>query len=177
MKKIYSITLDDDVPLSDNIGSDIREIAFWLYEELGKFNKPIVCFDSEKTIDKSGLIKNELYDIRNNGKYEYKFASDYSKVDSRMFEPFVLNNNTFAFTTYDGAISDTEIAVILENVLKILRLDYHFSIDSITYDDKSIRNRFGAIDKLTKKKKIEQVKVKKRTKLQIQPIVSMLGLW
>ena len=51
MRKIYTITLDDDVPLSGDTLSDIKEIAFWVYEEFTKYTVPIVCVDSDLIVD------------------------------------------------------------------------------------------------------------------------------
>lgn len=177
MKKIYSFTLDDEVPLSDNFGSDMREIAFWIYEELGKFNVQITCVDDENTTDSQGLIKNDLYDIKEQNKYIYKFASDDSKIDSRMYEPFVLNDRGFAFTINEGTITDGDIVTILNYVLSLLRLDYKFNINSVSYDESNIKNRFIAIRELLKDKSEEQNKTKKRVKLQLKPIVTIMGLW
>ena len=175
MKKIYTITLDDDVPLSGNIGSDIREIAFWIYEELSKFSEPILCMDDDRDISNSGLIKNELYDISFEGKYIYKFTSDMKNVDKRMYEPFVLNDTSFGFTVYDGSISDTEVAIILENILKLLKFNYKFNIDSIVYNDSKKANRLLAINEIMNKKEMIQASSKKRVKVRLKPILSVLG--
>ncbi len=177
MKKIYSFTLDDEVPLSGNTPSDIREIAFWLYEELCKYSIPIVCVDEEKTVDEYGLIKNDLYDIKIGDKYVYKFTSDDSKIDSRMYEPFLLHDKGFAFTVNEGSITDDDIAMSLNYVLSLLRLNYKFNINSVTYDESNIKNRFIAIRELLNVKSKEQVKTKKRVKFQLNPILTMLGLW
>ena len=175
MKRIYSITLDDDVPLSLDISSDIREIAFWLFDEVGKFDEQIICFDNETEINQQGLIKNDLYDIPVNGKFMYQFASDLDAKNKLMYEPFILSDKTFGFTVYDGTISDSEIAVLLEGVLKILKLNYKYKIDSITYDDKNIKNRYAAIKKLLENKEKEQVKVKRRINLLAGSIPTLLG--
>ena len=177
MKKIYSLTLDDDVPLSENTGSDIRAVAFWLFDELANFDKQIICFDGEKETNDQGLIRNELFDIKCQDKYMYRFTSDCSKIDSRMFEPFILSDRAFAFTVNEGTITDGEIVVILEKILGLLKLNYKFNIDSIFYDDKNIKNRYAAIEKLLNSKNEVQVKTKKRTKLQLNPVLTMFSIW
>ena len=178
MKKIYTITLDDDVPLSDDTYySNVREIAFWLYEELGKFDHQILCIDNDKEMNADGLRKNELYDVPYNGGYVYRFDSDNVKgIDNRLFEPFVLDNKTFGFTVYDGSISDSELAIILDGVLKILQLNHHYSINSVLYDDTNIKNRFKAIEAISQEEK-PQNNVKKLVKVPLKLVVSMINLW
>ena len=176
MKKIYSFTLDDEVPLSSNTPSDIREIAFWLYEELCKYSFPIVCVDEDKTVDEYGLIKNDLYDIKIGDRYVYKFTSDESKIDSRMFEPFILHDRGFALTVNEGVITDDDIVKSLNYVLNLSRLNYKFNINSVTYDESNIKNRFAAIRELLNPKSKEQVKTKRRVKIQLNPMLTMLGL-
>ena len=176
MKKIYSFTLDDEVPLSDGVESNIKAVAFWLFDSLANLDRQIVCFDDDKEINDQGLIKNDLYDIKINNRYVYTFASEGSNIDNRMYEPFVLNNKSFAFTVNENSIDDGEIAIMLENVLRFLKLNYKFNIDSITYDESNIKNRYEAIDKLFKIKR-EEPKAKKRVKLQVKTIMPILSLW
>ena len=180
MKKIYTVTLDDDVPLSYDIASDVREIAFWLFEEINKFDRKILYFLEDENISKDGIYRNHLLDstITKDGKYTYKFTSDNSMIDYRMFEPFMLSDTSFGFTVYDGSISDSEISIILNQVLKFLKFDYKFNIDgSVYYDDTKISSRLMAIDMIANKSiKKEEDKGKKRVKTKINPIFSVLGL-
>jgi len=177
MKKIYTVTLeDDDIPLQHNISSDIREIAYWVYAELGKFDKQILCIDNDRELNANGLIKNELYDIATKEGYIYKFDSDLKNVDSRLFEPFILGAKTFGFTVYEDSISDSELCIIIDNILKLLRMNYKYSVSSILYDDKNIKNRFKAIDRIMNTENSNS-DVKKRVKLPIKSLVSTIGLW
>ena len=177
MKRIYTITLeDDDVPLSHNISSDIREIAYWLHEELDKFDEPILCVDSDQEKNSDGLIKNELYDISTKEGYIYKFDSDFKKVDYRLFEPFILTDKTFGFTVYENSISGGEISIILDSILKLLRMNYKYTLKSVVYDDKSIKNRFNAIDKLIEKPETNN-NVKRRVKAPLKTLASVISLW
>lgn len=176
MKRIYTITLDDDdIPLSHNIGSDIREIAYWIYEELSKFDEQILCIDIDQDKSKDGLLKNELYDIPSKEGYIYKFDSDLKDIDNRIFEPFVLDDKTFGFTIYDGRLTDGEISIILDGILKLLKMNYKYTIDSVVYDDKSMKNRFNAIDKLMNKKDVNNSK--KRVKVPAKMLATLLNIW
>ena len=176
MKRIYTVTLDDDdIPLSHNIGSDIREIAYWIYEELSKYDEQILCVDNDQAMNSEGLIKNELYDISSKDGYIYKFDSDLKNIDSRVFEPFILSDKTFGFTVYENSLSGSELSVILDSILKLLRMNYAYSINSILYDDKNIKNRFKAIDNISRQE--VNTDVKKRVKVPAKALVSMLNIW
>lgn len=177
MKRIYTVTLeDDDIPLSHNISSDIREIAYWLYEDLGKFDEQILCIDIDQDRSKEGLIRNELYDVPSKEGYIYKFDSDLKDIDDRLYEPFILGEKTFGFTVYDNTISSSELSIILDSILKLVKMDYKYTIDSIVYDDKNIKNRFKAIDSITEIKDTVS-NAKKRIKLPAKALVSMFNLW
>ena len=146
MKRVYTFTLDDDIPLSENIGSNIREIAYWLYTEIINFDWPILWAIENKN---SGLIVNELLDINYKGIYTYKFTSDDANTDYRKYEPFMISNTSFGFTVIDGSISEEEILKILNRILYMTGFKYKFNINSIVYE-KEI-DRFKAIDMLTGK--------------------------
>ena len=187
MVKIYTITLDDEVPLSisenwkfsKNKSDNLRAIAYWINDELSKFDKPILCTDSDYGYHYSGLIKNELNDniTVNDFGYVYSFDSDKESDKKRkfMYDPFIIDDETFGFTVFDGSLSDTELSIILESTLKMLGLRYTFRINSISYDESNIKYRVQAIKEILKNKQLEnQPKVKKRS--IVLPIVSLLGL-
>lgn len=175
MKRIYTFTLDDDVPLSNNVGSDIREIAYWLFTELSRYEKPVLCIEDDKK-----LYENELYDIDLGNKYIYKFTSDNSKIDYRLFEPFMISDTSFGFTVYDGSITDDEILEVLNHVLKIIHLNYKFTMYSKSYDDSDINNRLDTINRIicfeSDQDLMYMVKPKKRVKKKINPLILGLGL-
>ncbi len=175
MKKIYRFTLDDDVPLSMSVDSDIREVAFWLYDELSHFDDQIVCVDNYDEPSADGLIRNDLYDLKVNNEYVYHFTSDFVDVKNKMmYEPFILDDRSFGFTVNDGKMSDEEIERIFDGILKLLKINYKFNIESITYDDSNKKNRLIAIKNLLTKKTESEVKTKKRVKPSLKTITTML---
>ena len=178
MKRIFMVSLeDDDVPLSHNITNDIREIAYCVHEDLSKFDERILCIDDGKRTSQDGLRKNELYEKPTINGYVYRFDSDLtSSIDSRLFEPFILSDRAFGFTVYENSISGSEIQVIIDNVLKLLRMNYKYTLNSMVYDDNNIKNRFNAIDHFVEKPEVNE-KVKKRVRSPIKALVSTISLW
>ncbi len=171
MKKIYTITLDDEIPLSESISSDIKEIAYCLFEEIDKYDRQILVVD-----DNRNLIRNELLESYKNGRYNYKFESENSSIDNYKYEPFVIDNKSFGFTVYDGTISEEEILLFLNNVLNFLGLKYKFSIDSIYYDDEFVNGRLTAYNYImnnTTQVKNDNIKIKKKARLLTNPLLTM----
>lgn len=176
MRKVFAITLeDDDIPLSHDLGSDIRELAYWIYSELGKFDEQILCIDNDQEQNTEGLIKNELYDVKTEDGYAYKFESDIKNIDNRLFEPFILSDNTFGFTVYEGSLSDSELKAILDSALKLLKMNYKYKIDVILYNER-LNNRLQAIDLLIKKPEVVN-NVKKRVKVPTKVLTPILNIW
>ena len=174
MKKIYTITLDDDIPLSESISSDIKEIAYFLFEEIAKYDRQILVVDDDRN-----LIRNELLESYHNGRYNFRFDSEHTDIDNYRYEPFLINDRSFGFTVYDGSIDEEEIQSLLNNVLIFFRLNYKFNIDCLYYDDEFINNRQSAYNFVTfgnRERKKEDIKVKKKTRLLPSPLLTMFNL-
>ena len=174
MKKIYTITLDDDIPLSESISSDIKQIAYFLFEEIDKYDRQILVVD-----DNRNLIRNELLESYNNGRYNFRFESEHTNIDNYRYEPFLINDRSFGFTVYDGSITEEEILSLLNNVLIFFGLNYKFNIDSIYYDDEFVNGRLTAYNYIMKDStevKQDNIKVKKKTRLLPSPLLTMFNL-
>lgn len=175
MKKIYTITLDDEVPLSDIVSSDIKEIAYCLFEEMDKYDRPILVVG-----DNNNLVRNELLESFNGKRYNYRFESESSKIDNYRYEPFLINSRSFGFTVYDEATTDEEIMTFLNNVQHMLGFNYKFNIDSVYYDDVFVNGRLSAYNFLvygtTDINSSKNVKVKKKVKSLINPVLSMFNI-
>lgn len=176
MKKIYTITLDDEIPLSDNIISDVKEIAYCLFEEIDKYDRPILVIDDKK----NNLIKNELLESFNGTKYNYRFQSENSKIEKYLYEPFLINDKSFGFTVYDGSITDEEVLSFLNTIQTMLNFNYKFNIDSVYYDDEIINGRLSAYNFLMYgspdvNKNNQSTNIKKKTKLLAKPVLSMFN--
>ena len=173
MKKIYTITLDDEVPLSDVVSSDIKEIAYFLFEEIDKYDRQILVVDDDRN-----LIRNELLETYRDGRYNFRFESEHTNIENYRYEPFLFNDRSFGFTVYDGSIDEEEIQSLLNNVLIFFGLNYKFNIDSIYYDDEFINNRQAVYNFVTcgnREGKKEGIKVKKRARLLPNPLLTMFN--
>lgn len=175
MKKIYTISLDDDIPLSNITASDVKEIAYCLFEEIDKYDRKILVVDDDKT-----LFRNQLYETYVNGEYRYRFESENSSISNYRYEPFLINDRSFGFTVYDEAISENEILAILNGVLAFLSLRYSFNINGIYYKDDIANGRmaifkhFKANNSNNTLEQKQNVKVKKR--ILPRPILSMFNI-
>ena len=128
MKKIYTFTLDDEVP-SDELFNDVKVIAHLLYEELKNEEydtKILVSIDKHK--------ENVLYETKVMNDYQYKFLSEIENDSKTLYEPFLINHIGFGITIYDGSISEPLLNYLFKNVLKTIRKPYNFSIFSITHN-------------------------------------------
>ena len=158
MREIYAIAIDDDVPLPSEVGSDLRVIAYLVYDELNRFETHTLCADDDNLLNNYLLETYSQYER----KYIYKFISDKSNEDYRMYEPIVINNTCFGLTVYKNSITEEDLRRILARVQQTLNLHYEFKIISEEYKDNKISSRFKAIENLTYRLKAK--KAKKRTK-------------
>ena len=144
MKKIYTISLDDEVPLSDKVIDDIKVICYLVYDDIkifdDKYGKPVTLV--------SGVSYNELYEKKTlDGTYAHRFK--YNDPVLGNYEPFMIGNNSFAFTVEDGCLDDSDVMAVVEEAKRMLGVDYHFKLDTVTYvDDKKNKNRLLAIKQL-----------------------------
>lgn len=168
MREIYVISLDDEIPLTDNVGSNIREIAYLLFDEFNKYDREILSLDNDY------LINNELYESYSStsDKYIYRFTSDKSSIDYRMYEPFIIGDTSFGFTTYKDSTTEEEVRYILSSVSNTLNFNYNFNISKKIYNNNNINNRLDAIDSLTNNKH----NIKKLSKKRVASIFSVIGL-
>lgn len=128
MKKIYTFTLDDEVP-SKELYNDVKVIAHLFYEELKNEEydtKILVTTDKHKC--------NILYETKIMNIYQYKFLSEMENDNKALYEPFLINSIGFGITIYDNSIPEPLFNYLFQNVLKTMRKSYNFNIQSITYD-------------------------------------------
>ena len=120
MKKIYTFTLDDEVP-SDELFNDVKVIAHLLYDDL-----IFEITDKHK--------ENVLYETKVMNDYQYKFLSEIENDNEALYEPFLINHIGFGITIYNGSIPEPLLNYLFKNVLKTIRKPYNFSISSIVLD-------------------------------------------
>lgn len=141
-KKIYTFTVDDEDYPSREFKDNIKVIASLVYDELK-------CLDYENPkpilVHGKKICDNVLYETDAfNRDCRYTFASEKHENENYLYEPLLLDDKTFGITVYDENITMYEMTTIIDNVLKLLRLNYQFSIDEFSYiskdaDDESKR--------------------------------------
>lgn len=169
MRKIYTITLEDDIPPSIVDLGKIKAIAYLLYCEISNIDKPILCAN-ESTKDR--LIKNELKEKIIGNKYKYSFISDKDNDNNYKYEPFMIKNNSFGFTVFDNSITDSEIAILLDNVFKLLGYKYNYQIDYTYYDENKKNDRYQIIHSIISKKE-QLINNSIKTKIRI-PLLNLI---
>ena len=128
MKKIYTFTLDDEVP-SDELFNDVKVIAHLLYDELKNEE-----YDTKILVTTDKHKENVLYETKVMNDYQYKFLSEIENDSKALYEPFLINHIGFGITIYDGSIPEPLLNYLFKNVLNTIRKPYNFSISSIVLD-------------------------------------------
>lgn len=153
MKKIYSFTLDSDDYTSICFMSNLRLIAYLLYDS-------IYNYDGEN-VTALNINKNIIYNnINENGSYYY-LDSDLYDDNNINYEPFILGNRTFCLTIDDDVMNEDTIKELLELEQHMANLSYKIHINSEGYYSKNKddeRFRFRAINTLCSKLGCNQIK-------------------
>lgn len=168
MKKIYIVSLDDDVPLSDETLNKIKVLCYLVYDSI----KELECDEYSKTLDiESNIIYNELLETKKGDSYIYEFK--YNNCEFGKYEPFMVNNTSFAFTVNSDKLSENELADIIEKSQKFAMFHFNFKIDSITYEyDKKGKNRLMALKMLNSNYNNTS---KKQVKIRTKSLFTLLG--
>lgn len=172
MEKIYTISLDDDVPLSEKVLNEIKVLCYLVYDSIKNLEydnvTPILC--------NKDVIYNELHDSYTDGNYNYHFT--YNDFESGKYEPFMIDNTSFGFTINDEMLTDDKLIEIINDCKKILRINYHFKIYKYKYeDDKKHKNRLIAIKKILLDKNIISNSNKEdKYKKVLKPLASSLAM-
>ncbi len=142
MKKIYMLTLDDEVPLLGDTGNNVREIAYLLYQEL-------IAAGYVLDSDTDRITINQLNEIFRGNGYTYRFLSEESPKDYRDYEPFIVDGKSFGFTVEDGSLDEDTLLAMLCYVLGLAQFaEYRFRVKSAVYNEKIYSNRYYTIDRL-----------------------------
>lgn len=138
MKRIYTFTLEADEYASKRFRSDLRLLAYLLYDS-------IYNYDGED-VTALNINKNIVYNgINDNGDYYYMDSDIYDNGYIN-YEPFIIGKNTFALTIDDSIMDESTIRELLEIELRLSRLSYNIVINSQPYmsknkDDERLRHR------------------------------------
>lgn len=153
MKKIYSITLENDEYASKKFNSDLRLVAYLLYEAIyNYYGDNIIALN---------INKNIVYNNINECDYYYYLDSDVYCNGYINYEPFILGKNTFCLTIDDELMDEGTLKELLELEQRMAKLNYKVRINSEGYYSKNKddeRYRFRAINILCSKLGHNQVK-------------------
>lgn len=167
MKRIYVVSLDDEVPLSPELIDSMKVLGFLVYEEV----MGIEYSSIDNILLHDNIKYNQLLERKENNTYTHRFINN--TPETGVYEPFMVNDRAFAFTVNDGMLNSEDIENILDRV-KIYVDDYDkINIDSVTYqEDTKNKNRLLAIRKLLTKDYGN--KEDKKTKTRVKSILSLL---
>lgn len=170
MKKIYVVSLDDGIPLSDKLKDEIKVLAYLVYDEINGYE----CDDGSRILYRDGIIYNELLEKNINGVYVHRF--EYNDIESGIYEPFMINDRSFAFTVNDGTINDDEINNIIYRVRLFSKITYKFNINSFAYEEDKKKNRLLAIKKIILDSQKKNEKKEDNVKVRVKSILPIIGL-
>lgn len=146
MKKIYTFTVEGEDQSSDVFRSNLRLLAYLLYESLYKYDeepyRPLII---NKNIVYNGIHDENIFDRG------YYFDSDIHNMKMIDYEPFIIGNNVFGFTVNDELISEEEIKELVDYVLRLTKLSYRISVNSFGYISRGLddeRNRDKAFKEI-----------------------------
>lgn len=166
MKKIYIVSVDDDVPLSVVELNKIKLTCDYLYDEIiglgyDKF-KHILCTD--------GVVPNRLLENVNDGSFRFQ----YNDITSGKYDPFMIDDTSFGFTVNDGVVTDEEVEELLRSASFSAGFRRKFNISSVTYEDDHDRhnkNRLHALKKVLLDREHQKRKKAKYTRVKINPLL------
>ncbi|MBQ2873405.1 MAG: hypothetical protein IJE89_05350 [Bacilli bacterium] len=145
MKKIYTFTLESDEYPSEKFNNTLKLVAYMLYMEIYTCDEedyiPLVI---NNKINSNNFKNDNNYNGYNSYNFEYDMVID-GKV---YYEPFIIGTNSFGFTVIDERIDEETIRESLEYVLRLLNLNYRYTINTVSYeavDMEDEKNRKKAI--------------------------------
>lgn len=139
--------LRNDIEMSPIIRDKIKLMAYLIYSELIDYENEM----NKNVLFKDNIVFNEL-DVKNR-QYEFEHI-DYKTGN---YEPFMIDDNGFGFTIYDGSISNEDLNIIIDEVKKMIQLNFEFDIYGVKVLDsderKTVINSFYPETKEFQRKK------------------------
>ena len=116
--------------MSPIIRDKIKLMAYLIYSELIDYENEM----NKNVLFKDNIVFNELYDgIKEHYEFEHE---DYQTGN---YEPFMIDEDSFGFTIYDGSISNEDLNIIIDEVKKMIQFNYEFDIYGIKVLDSDER--------------------------------------
>lgn len=156
MKRIYSFTLDSDDYASRKFSSNLRLLAYLLYDSIYNYDgENFTALNINENIVYNGISENVIYNnISNSYEDVYNLDSDLDDDVHINYEPFILGEKTFCITIDDEVMKEETIRELLELQLRMTNLSYKVRINSKEYYSKNKedeKNRNKAINILCNK--------------------------
>ena len=120
---IYKVSLKGNYEDSRLVYDNMKLMAYLVYDALMDYE-----YESDKDIlFKDGVTMNELYDGFRNRINKYEF--EHGNFTNGEYEPFMIDDTSFGFTVNDGSINKEKIAFFVNEIKKLIRVDYEFNIE------------------------------------------------
>ena len=134
MKRIYAFTLDNDDYPSKKFECDIRLIAYLMYDFIYNYD----CEDNTALIINDKIKRNNIYE----GPTSSEYYLEYNKYDDKFinFEPFIIDDKSFALTIDDECMSENILYELMEQALVLVNRKYRYRINSVEYLSKNIND-------------------------------------
>lgn len=148
MKRIYAFTLDGEDYPSSKFRSNLRLIAYLMYDYIYNYDEGVNALIINKKISYNSVD----YRVNLN---DFHFEYDTSDEKYCNKEPFFVGNRSFALTIDDEVMSEDIIHQLMNQVLVevslLTRVNYDYTIRTIGYLSKNMedeRNRKKAVCQL-----------------------------
>lgn len=130
MKTIYSFTLSSDEYPSygKRFNDDLRLFAYMLYNEIYNYSDGI-----DNILDINPLIEYNDLKEKFGLDFSYRFDSDMYDDGYTYYEPFMVGNRTFCFTTFGDNIDERIIECSIEYIMRLLKMNYKVTINKYSY--------------------------------------------
>ncbi len=120
---IYKVSLKGNYEDNRLVYDNMKLMAYLVYDALMDYE-----YESDKDIlFKDGVTTNELYDGFSNHINKYEF--EHEESTSGEYEPFMISNTSFGFTVNDGSINKEQIVFFVNEIKKLIQVDYEFSVE------------------------------------------------
>ena len=105
MNKIYMVSLDDEVPLSNIIENKMKILCYLVYDEI----RGIEYEQYTKILLLDKIMYNELLEKKDVDDNDYTYRFEHEDITDGKFEPFMIDKKSFAFTIVDDKLSENEL--------------------------------------------------------------------
>ncbi len=173
MKEIYVFKLCEIDDVTDKVRSDLDLIAYLLYEEIISFSYGL---SNPVLVQNDSLKYNNIHEFSYDGETRYRLRNDYTSKYGFMYNPVSLGKDCFGITVCSKMIEQDELLKCMRIVQSLIRTDYKFEIQSISYKANSYDDESKRVDAINKYYGYNNGNLGKGHKLTRSKIGSLLTL-